>query len=383
MNKKKPTILHVINIFFSLSYFGNQFRYFSDKDYEQHLICSPSENLKNYAKIQNIAYLEVEVNRKISLIKDLKALLEISKYIHKNKIDIVVGHTPKGALLAMLASFIMRVPKRIYYRHGLTYETMSGFLRILMKNLDRLTALCSTQVICVSPSVAKISIKEGLNLEKKQMILGGGTCGGIDAKVKFNSRMLVSQKIEFYRKKIQISENSFVIGFCGRLTKDKGIEELVNAFIELSKDKFSDLKLLLVGDFEDRDVLPEDIKNEIRTNKNIIKTGYIFEDIEYYYNLMNVFVLPSYREGFGMVVLEASAMEVPVLTTKATGCVDSIQEGITGRYIENSAESIIEEITKCISETCFSTLGKNGREFVLMNFDNKVLWPIIESKVYN
>jgi len=379
---KNKTILHVTNVYFSLSYLGNQFKHFSDRDYEQHLICSPSEKLEVYSKSQNIHYSEIEIHRKISPIKDISALIRICKYIHQNKIDIIVGHTPKGAFLAMLAGFLMRVPRRIFYRHGLLYETMNGPLRKLMINMDRLTAFCATKVVCVSPSLAKKSIDDKLNLEKKQIVLGKGTCGGIDSLNKFNPSKIDQGKLNSLRDLLKIDKNDFVIGYCGRLVRDKGIIELIDAYRVLKNNKSRIIKLLLVGDFEVRDALPIEIQTCIINHPDIILTGFIFKDIEYYYSLMNLFVLPSYREGFGMSVIEASAMRIPVLVTKATGCIDSIIEGVTGEYISHSSEEIAATILKLMQAENLSRLGENGRNFVLQYFDNQILWPIIEEKLY-
>lgn len=376
-------ILHVINIYFSLSYLGDQFSHFSKKGYKQHLICSPSEKLENYSKSQNISFAEVEIIRKVSLFKDLKGLVRICAYIHQNKIDIVVGHTPKGALLAMLAAYIMRVPKRIYFRHGLVYETMHGFPRKLMMNIDRLTAFCATQIVCVSPSLAKISLLDHLNSDKKQLVLGKGTCSGIDAIGKFNPILIDKIKLNQLRTLYNIDKNTFVIGYCGRLVRDKGIIDLVRGFKSLqAKLPLMHFQLLLVGDFEDRDTLPADIITEIKFCSDIICTGFVFEEIEYYYSLMSVLVLPSYREGFGMVSLEAAAMELPVLTTKVTGCIDSIIEGETGFYISNTPEGITSGILKLMNDTKLKHYGLNGRKMVLEFYQNIITWQLIESKLY-
>ena len=116
-------ILHVVNIYFVLPYFiGDQFKYFDEKGYNLNVICSPSPYLSDYAKSMEFNFLEVEIVRSIHPIKDLIAIFKICQYIKKNKIDIVVGHTPKGSLLAMIAAWLMGVPRRIYFRHGLVYE---------------------------------------------------------------------------------------------------------------------------------------------------------------------------------------------------------------------------------------------------------------------
>ena len=379
--KDNKSVLHIVSVFFSIPYFfGDQLKYFNSRGFDIHVICSPNDQIEAHSNEHKYKYREIPLLRSISLYHDFVSLLKIIKYIKSNKIDTVVGHSPKGALLAMIAAFLLKVPNRIYFRHGLMYETSKGFKRVIFINIERLTSFCANRVVCVSPSMAKISLVDKLNSINKQIIIGMGTCGGIDAIIKFNPQNVNPIKIKSLQSHYNITSNDFVIGYCGRLVKDKGIVELVDAFHLLSPNK--DIKLLLVGDFEDRDALPQRTIGEIIRNPNIIKTGFVYNDIECYYKLMTVFVLPSFREGFPISVLEASAMQLPILTTKVTGCVDSIIDGITGYYIENAPLSISEKIIEIRNKSNIKTLGRNGREFVLNNFDNTVLWPLLENELY-
>lgn len=288
-------ILHVVNIYFVLPYFiGDQFTYFRERGCKMNVVCSPSEYLADYAKKQGFEYIETPVNRSISIKQDLLSIRNICKFIRKQKIDIVVGHTPKGALLGMIAGWLCRVPKRIYFRHGLVYETSHGLKRLILKTVDRIASACATQIVCVSPSVLKRSIEDKLAPAEKQIILGNGTCNGVDTKGHFNSANIDSNKLNELKAKYGIKDGDFVIGYSGRLVRDKGIIELVRAFDKL---KAADsCKLLLVGMFEQRDALPEDVKSRIENDSRIIYTGFINGGMEYYYAMMNVYVLTSVRD---------------------------------------------------------------------------------------
>lgn len=377
-------ILHITNSYFTLPFFiGGQFLYLKNKGYKLHVICPPSPNLSDYGEKMGFNYIEVEIARKITPIKDIIAFFIICNYIRKHKIDIIVGHTMKGSLFAMLAGWVMRIPRRIYFRHGFLYDIMKGYKRKSLIIIDRISAACSTKIVCVSPSVYNQSIDLRLNPKEKQMILGKGTCGGIDATNTFNPERIEPEALIKLRSSLNISDSTFVIGYCGRLVKDKGIIELVEAFEHLKSQNQNKYKLLLVGDFEIRDAIPKQIVKRMENDSDIIITGFIFENIQYYYALMDLFILPSFREGFPTSVLEASSMKLPILTTRATGCIDSIIDGHTGYFISNTKESIIEAILNLINSEKKIQLGINGRNFVLENFDNNILWPIIEKELYH
>jgi glycosyltransferase involved in cell wall biosynthesis len=381
--EKKKRVLQVVSIFTSLPcFFGDQFRFFSHKDYEVHFICSPSPLAAKYAEQQQSQYYPIALNRSFSILDDIKALFIMMRYIRKHRFDVVVGHTPKAALISMMAALLTGVKKRVYFRHGLIFETSKGFKKFVLKNFERITAFCATKIICVSPSVCQRSIEEKLNAVHKQTVLGNGTCNGIDTEVKFNPIMLDTDKLQSIKNQYGISDDNFVVGFSGRLVKDKGIDYLVKALDYLVE--YPNIILLLVGRFEDRDALSDEISNKIKTDKRIIFTGEIdFQEISYYYELMDVLVLPSFREGFPTSVLEASSMEKPILTTKVTGCIDAIIEGETGFYIEHDAENIAAMILKLYKDQSLrERLGKNGRAWTTSNYDHSMLWDVIEEEVY-
>ena len=380
---QKIDVLNVVNTFFTIPYFfGNQFEYLNSKGYNIHIICSHSTQIENYSISKKFCYKEVKILRKISPIQDIISIILICYYIKQNNIKIVCGHTPKGALLSMISSYLMRVPKRVYFRHGIVYETSSGITRKILIISDRITSFLATKIICVSKSVANQSIEDNLNKISKQTILFNGTCNGIETNI-FNRKNIDQSIVNVIRRKYFINSNDFIIGFSGRLVKDKGIIELFEAFEFVAK-KFNNIKLLLVGTFDQRDELEKTTIEKITNNKNVIITGYIeYEQIPNYYFLMDVFVLPSYREGFPTSVLEASSMEIPILTTQATGCIDSIVENKTGFFINHSPSNIAEKIIYLIeNKDIRSKLGITGRKFVSDKFSNVYVWNEI-LRIYN
>lgn len=375
-------ILHVVNISFVIPYFlGKQLNWFSERGNKEYIVCSDSEELKKFSEEYSFEYRAIDVLRKISITQDLKAVWKTAKYIRDTNVSVVTGHTPKGGLIAMLAAYITRVPVRIYFRHGLVYETSHGMKRSLLVNIDRFASKLATKIVCVSPSVARRSLEDWLNPASKQVVLMNGTCNGIDTE-RFSVDSVDRSKLRDLKAKLGINDKDFVIGFAGRLVRDKGIIELVRAYKAL-RAEHQNARLMLVGMLEIRDALPEDVVKVIQEDEGIIKTGYVgYEEIEYYYALMDVFVLASYREGFPTSVLEASAMNLPVITTRATGCIDSIIEGETGIFVKHDEKELLSALVSLYdNEDKRSIMGECGRQFVKDHFNQELIWKEIE-KLY-
>ena len=373
-------ILHVVNIYFVIPYFlGGQFEYFRELGYELDVVCSKSPYLDPYAKQHNFGYREIPILRSINPIQDFKSIRQICHYIKDRQVGIVVGHTPKGGLLSMVAAWLMRVPKRVYFRHGLVYQTSSGLKRFILMSVDRIASLLATKIVCVSPSVLEQSIKDKLSPAHKQIVLGKGTCSGVDTQGKFNPQNINPEKMSLLKQKWGIDDSDWIVGYTGRLVRDKGIMELVDAF-DLVKANNPRLKLLLVGMFEERDALPQEVQNRIKNDPQIVWTDFQNEDMEYFYAMMNVYVLMSYREGFPTGTLEAQSMGVPVITTRVTGCCDSIVQGETGAFVSREPEEL-GKVIKAMSEGEITFSAERTRLWVIDNFDNLRVWEEIK-KLY-
>lgn len=380
MKHNDKHILHVVNIYFVIPYFlGGQFEYFRELGYELDVVCSKSPYLDPYAKQHNFGYREIPILRSINPIQDFKSIRQICHYIKDRQVGIVVGHTPKGGLLSMVAAWLMRVPKRVYFRHGLVYQTSSGLKRFILMSVDRIASLLATKIVCVSPSVLEQSIKDKLSPAHKQIVLGKGTCSGVDTQGKFNPQNINPEKMSLLKQKWGIDGSDWIVGYTGRLVRDKGIMELVDAF-DLVKVNNPRLKLLLVGMFEERDALPQEVQNRIKNAPQIVWTDFQNEDMEYFYAMMNVYVLMSYREGFPTGTLEAQSMGVPVITTRVTGCCDSIVEGETGAFVSREPEEL-GKVIKAMSEGEITFSTERTRSWVMDNFDNLRVWEEIK-KLY-
>lgn len=373
-------LIHVFSIYGTAeSFFDGQFKYLTDQGYEIVVVSSDAPNTDAFCKRNGVRFVPLNIPRSVSPMAIVKAVKSICSLIRKEKADAVFGHTPVGALCAMIAARLCGVKNRVYYRHGLIYTTMKGLKHTIFKTEEKFVASLATSVINVSHSLSKLVVADGLNKAEKQYVIGHGTCGGIDAQNIFNPSLVDVDKLLLIKKKLGLNDADIVFGFCGRICNDKGIPELVDAF-ELFQKLHSNIKakLLFIGRFDTRDGISEEKKQQIESNSDIVISGHIDKvEIPYYYSMLDVFVFPSHREGFGMCVVEASAMEKPILDSRAHGCVDAIVEHETGEYIDLSADGICKGMEQMLDEELRGKLAKKGRKRVLEWYDFKVMWPLV------
>lgn len=363
------------------SFFDGQFKYLAECGWEIIVVSCFHSSAKDFCYQNNIRFYPIAIPRALAPIALLKVIYRLIKLIKTEKPDAVFGHTPVGAFCSMIASKLCGIKNRIYYRHGVIYTTMIGVKKKIFLWEERLVSYLASAIINVSPSLSNLAIKDGLNPEFKNNIIGDGTCGGIDAIDIFNPDLINPKVQNIILRDLGLKSSSpcIVFGFCGRICKDKGIPELIDGFKLFQKINHNiTSKLILIGDYDERDILPQSFRNEIEYNLDIILTGFIDKSIiSYYYSIIDVFVFPSHREGFGMSVLEASAMRKPILVSKSHGCIDTIKENITGLYIDLSAQGVCEGMMKMLDKEKRNILGQNGRQMVLDKYDIRIMWPLV------
>lgn len=371
-------VLEIITLASSAEAFiGDQFSFFQEKgDYEMYLVCSKGTNLENFAKKQGIKYKDIEISRQLAPIKDIKAIFKIAQYIRKNRIDIIVAHYfPKASLIATCANLLAGNRTKVLVAHGVLHDTMSGLVRKLVIWEQKFDVAFTKKVVCVSPSVARRRLEDKIDKPEKQVVLGGGSCNGVDALEKFNPDKVLKEDISTLKEKYKLGENDFVIGFSGRLVRDKGVVELSQAF-RILKKKHHDkaIKLFIIGEPEKRDAVPQEVLDTLLDNSDVVFTGKIpYGDIQKYYLMMDVLVLPSYREGFPTVVLEACSMGIPVIVSRSTGCIDSIKENVTGVYTDLEPQAIADNIERFFDKEFAHSMGKDARNYIVDNYDQRII----------
>jgi lipopolysaccharide/colanic/teichoic acid biosynthesis glycosyltransferase/glycosyltransferase involved in cell wall biosynthesis len=342
-------------------------------EFEAVVVCSPGPELESFAGCAGIRVVAVPIQREIAPLKDLVSLLQLWRVIRRERPALVNAGTPKGGLLGMLAAWAAKVPCRVYTHHGLRLETSRGWQRRLLWAADKLACVLASRVVAVSQSLAERLTELGICPQSQVLIIGHGSWGGVRAE-RFEASVQNLPRAAQIRQELRIPEGPPVVGFVGRLTRDKGIAELVCAYQMLRAEK-PDLKLLLVGDFEDGDPVDPDTRRTIVEDPGIVKTGFV-NDAAPYYHLMTVLAFPSYREGFPNVPLEAAAAGVPVVAARVTGTVDAVVDGVTGLLVPvGDPEALAEGIRRLLEDRALAArLAETARERAVRDFQPERIW---------
>jgi len=349
-NNNKPKLIRITTVPMALRYLlQGQMNYMSTSGYDVIMISAEGKELTEVLRQEKCRHLIVPMTRKITPFQDLKCLFQLIKIFIKEKPDIVHSHTPKAGLLGMLAARICGVKTRIHTVAGLPLMVEHGAKFTLLKYIEKLTYWCASTIWPNSPSLKKYILEQKLTRPEKINIIGKGSSNGINLQ-RYNPQILDNHKLAEIKKCIHYNSSFTYLLFTGRLVKDKGIIELMDAFAHLQKSH-SRLKLLLLGDFENGlDPLPRQTMDCIQHNPDVIHVSWT-NDVEYYMQLADTFVFPSHREGFPNVLLQAGAMKLPIICSSICGNIDIVQNNQTGllfntHNVQNLAEKIEYSIFK-------------------------------------
>jgi glycosyltransferase involved in cell wall biosynthesis len=301
----------------------------------------------------------IPISRKINVLSDIKAVIML--YIHLRRAGFSAVHsiTPKAGFVGMLAAYLVGVPNRIHIFTGQVWFTRKGCTRILLKSIDRITARLATNILVDGHSQREFLIENRVIKREFSRVLGNGSISGVLIS-KFQPDLLIRQSI---RKKWGIEESDIVFAFLGRLSKDKGVYDLIQAFVILRR-KYAQVRLVLIGPDE----------GNVEKNVGFVDSVYFIgqtNEPEIILQISDVFCMPSYREGFGTSIIEASLLGLPVICSDTYGLMDTILDEQTGfRHKIGDVNSIYELMEKMVvTPELRLKVGLKGREFVVNNFD--------------
>lgn len=332
------------------------------------LLSAPGELLNATAVREAVEAIAVPMERAIAPIADLVSLFGLAGVLRRVRPDLVEFSTPKAGLLGSLAAWICGVPLRVYLLRGLKLETSSGVKRAILLAAERIAAACAHVVVCNSESLRAEALALRVAAAAKLKVLGDGSSHGVDVE-------RFAPGTSEVRGKLGIPAGAPVVGFVGRLTRDKGLPELIDAFDAILRAE-AETHLLLVGWFDEaEDALEEPLRMRILAHPRIHCTGMVAK-VPPYYRAMDILVLPTWREGFPNVALEAAASELPVVTTLSTGSRDAVVPEVTGLLVPPGyPDAICEAVLKLIHDPeRRRAMGLAGRAWVMEHYlDEHVL----------
>lgn len=333
-------------------------------------------------KIDGVPHFAIPLTRRITPFQDLMCLVRLILLIRRFKPDIVHSHTPKAGLIGMLAAWMCQVPVRMHTVAGLPLMEKKGVLRALLIWIERLTYWCATAVYPNSAGLAEfINAHIGSNYRVK--IIGRGSSNGIDTGF-FARNEILAATASGIRKKHGIEKNDLVYSFVGRVVRDKGIGELVSAFrkMRVAVPPHQKIFLLIIGPFEqDLDPLhPEDL-DFLKNDPAVILAGYQ-SDVRPWIMASDIFVFPSYREGFPNVVMQASCLEVPCIVSDINGCNEIIEHNRTGIIVKPKDAAALFEAMQVLSSRpdVRESFASEARNKIVREYDQKFVWTELEKE---
>ena len=342
-----------------------------NEQYEVVAVSSPGKAMEVLHEREGVRTIETPMERRISLVKDFISLLRMIRIFAKERPYMIHSITPKAGMISMLAGWITRVPIRIHTFTGLVFPTATGGKKKLLIAMDRLTCACATHIIPEGEGVKRDLMTYRIT-KKPLRVIANGNVNGVDLTY-FDRTDEVMKQAATYRL-----EECFTFCFVGRMVRDKGINELVSAFIRLHQ-KYTKLRLLLVGPFEKKlDPLLPETEKAIQEHPAISFVG-LQPDVRPFLAASDALVFPSYREGFPNVVLQAGAMGLPSIVTDINGCNEIIIPNENGVIIPSKNEEVLYQAMESfwVNPDEVKRMAGNARSMIASRYDQKIVWEAL------
>lgn len=372
MENRKKKVLRIATVPLSLDLLLKGQLRMLNEEYEVVAVSSPGKELEKVAGREGVRTVAVGMERRISLFKDLVSLCRLIKVIRREKPWMVHTVTPKAGLLGMMAAWVCGVPVRVHTFTGLVFPTAWGLKRKILMATDRLTCACATSINPEGKGVMNDLKRFGIT-RRDMKIVGNGNINGIDLEF-FCRTPEVMEVAAKWRK-----EGSFTFCFVGRIVGDKGMNELAEAFGKLIAE-YPACRLLLVGAFEEKlDPVSPKVKAFFENCRQVEFVGWQ-DDIRPFLAASDVFVFPSYREGFPNVVIQAAAMGVPSIVTDINGCNEIICDGVNGVIVPSHDADRLYEAMKRMREDgeAWANMSRKARASVAERYERKYVWNEIK-----
>ena len=347
-------------------------RYLVDKEnYDVTFICDTADILDEYLD-EHTHYIPVPMKRGIAF-DGLKAIWRFYKIFKRERFDIVQYSTRNAATYASIAAWMAGIKTRIFCQWGMMFIAMKGLKRWLLKLDDKMVCALSTDIETESFSIREEAIQEKIFKPEKSVVIWNGSACGVDTgKYDMSTKSMWRKE---YRAKYGIPEPATVFGYCGRITRDKGLNELFGAFREIIEKKHEDAYLMIIGSYDNAETIDPEIFAWAQKNERVIFTGYT-KEVPQHYSTLDVFCSLSYREGFGLVVIEAAGMGVPAIVTDCPGQIDTITNHKTGIHVPvHNIPRVVEAMEFYIhNPEKTKEMGTTARKEVEEKYEQKILF---------
>lgn len=353
----------------TLGFFGGQCKTLKEV-YDVCAVSSPDKELIPFAEQEGIRFKALRMKREISLLNDLIALFLWIWLLLCERPYVVHANTPKASLLAMIAAWLTFRPVRIYMCHGLRYQGCTGMKRKILMWMERISCFCANHVICVSKGVREQLAEDDICCLEKSKVILYGSANGVDTEY-FNPEIIDDAIV---KAQYSIKDNDFICVFIGRMVRDKGIEELVDVVVRLHNEGVP-VKLLTVGGREEKlDALSARTEQLIKDAEYIIECGRQ-SDVRPFVKASKLLVLPSYREGFGQVLVEANSLGIPVIASRIIGCQNVVNEKVNGLLCEPRDKiSLYNCMFFLFSDgALYNSIKLQCRQYIISHFDRKIV----------
>lgn len=339
-------------------------------------VSSEGKELHDVARDEGIRTIPLNMTRQFTPFRDLVALIQMIILFRKESPNIVHSHTPKAGIIAMLAAWLTNVPNRLHTVAGLPVMDSVGLKRIILLIVEWLTCRCATKIYPNSKGL-EVFLTDVVKVSSNKLkVLGSGSSNGVDTSY-FNFTPDLQESSKIFKTKYGL-DDCFVFTFIGRIVKDKGIEELIDAYARLSSE-VENVRLVIVGWEEPlTDPISSRAKTILESNKGIISMGFL-EDIRPVLVSSDCLILASYREGFPNVVMQAACMNIPSIVSNINGCNEIIQDGSNGLVVEpKSADALYNAMKRLESDRALlSDLAAKSRHSVIEKYDREKFHKMI------
>ncbi|MDG1572727.1 glycosyltransferase family 4 protein [Robiginitalea sp. M366] len=348
---------------------------FMSQHYEVVGISSPGPGLERVAQQEGIRVIPVTMTRKITPFQDLRALWQLYRIFRRERPYMVHSHTPKAGTLGMFAAWLARVPHRLHTIAGMPLVEARGAKRTLLNAVEWFTYRCATRVYPNSEGLRQIALEHRFASARKLQVLGQGSSNGIDTDF-FDPAQVSGEAREALRKSLGLEPGQYVYCYVGRLVRDKGIHELLEAFLRVHAD-FPETRLLLIGPYENElDPLEPWAYQAIQDTDAILELGWQ-SDIRPFMALSHSFVFPSYREGFPNVVMQAGAMGLYSIASNINGCNEIIREGENGTLVPpKDADALYTEMKRVLTDPPAGNPA-TYRQLIGDRYERRFVWDCI------